>query len=64
MKVEAGSRLQYNGVRLICPDHPGQQIERGHPNYHTTVMMKCWPIPKKPMASAHVYGSQNGRQMN
>jgi hypothetical protein len=35
-------RLQYDGVRLSCPEHPHQKIERGHPNFHTTVVMKCW----------------------
>jgi hypothetical protein len=35
-------RLQYDGFRLICPEHPRQKIERGHSNFHSTVVMKCW----------------------
>jgi len=42
MTVGTDLRLQYDGVRLRCPEHPHKKIERGHPNFHTTVVMKCW----------------------
>jgi hypothetical protein len=42
MIVRTNLRLQYDGVRLSCPEHPHQKIERGHLNFHTTVLMKCW----------------------